>query len=86
MEEAPTEELAGADGKGDESASNVAICFWLSRPDDNMSGVDELLCTGVVDPMDKRSSRTSVPALEAWFVPKKCRKIITNIISMTHQQ
>lgn len=71
--EAPTEEFACAEGK-DESTSNVAIGFRLSWLGDDMSGVDELLCTGVDVPMDKRSNRTSVPALGAWFMPKNAER------------
>ena len=45
-----------------------ALLSWL---EDIMSDEDELLCTGGDVPIDKRSSRTSVPAFGGWLVPKK---------------
>lgn len=39
-----------------------------------MSVVDELLCAGG-DPIDKRSSRASVPAFGAWLVPNVAKQL-----------
>lgn len=67
---APTGVVARAESEdGDESPSNDETGDLLTWLADNMSGVDELLCAGGV-PIDKRSSRTSVPVLGAWFVPE----------------
>lgn len=67
---APTRVVACPESEdGNASSSNDATGDLLSWMLDNTSGGDELLCTGGVS-IDKRSSRTSVPVFEAWFVPE----------------
>lgn len=52
----------------DERVSNGLTEVLLSWVNDNMSGADELF-SGAGDPIDSKSSRTSVPLFWAWVVP-----------------
>lgn len=69
--EAAPEEVALAETEDrDERPSNTAtgdLSPWL---DDNMSGLEKLVCIGGGASMDKRSNRASAPLLGARAVPK----------------
>lgn len=57
---APVFEVGLVESERDERSSNGEIGILLLLLEDKRSVVDELLCAGV-DPIDKRSKRTSVP-------------------------
>lgn len=70
IEELPTVGEARVQGtEAEPNLSNISTGLLSSWTEDNMSTVEGLLGAGGV-PIDKRSSKTSLPLFWAWLPPK----------------